>query len=90
MFQGAEWRKNQDFVDRLREIAAELGRSVADVVVNWTIHQPGITAALCGAKRPDQIRETAAALTWQLDDNQRKRIDQALVERGEPLVRGAV
>ena len=23
-----------------------------------TIHQPGITSALCGAKRPDQIRET--------------------------------
>ena len=36
------------------------GKSVSQVVINWTIHQPGITVALCGAKRPDQIRENAA------------------------------
>lgn len=90
MFQGDEWRKNQDFVDRLREIADEVGRTVADIVVNWTIHQPGVTAALCGAKRPEQIQESAAALEWRLSDSQMTRIERAIVERGEPVTRGAV
>jgi aryl-alcohol dehydrogenase-like predicted oxidoreductase len=90
MFQGEEWRLNQDFLDRLREIAMDAGKTVAQLVVNWTIHQPGVTAALCGAKRPDQIRETAGALGWELSDEQRQRIDAALAERGAPLVRGAV
>jgi aryl-alcohol dehydrogenase-like predicted oxidoreductase len=90
MFQGQEWERNQDFLDRLREIAEETGRTVAQIVINWTIHQPAITAALCGAKRPDQIRETAAAMGWRLTDEQRTQIDQALAERGEPKVRGAV
>lgn len=90
MFQGTEWQKNQDFVDRLREIADGLGRTVADIVINWTIQQPGITTALCGAKRPDQIFETAEAMKWQLSVDDLAAIDQALADRGEPVSRGAV
>ena len=61
MFQGEEWNKNQDFIDELRGIADDLGKTVAQLVVNWTVHQIGITAALCGAKRAYQIEETAGA-----------------------------
>lgn len=87
MFQGSQWLKNQDFVDDLRAIARQAGKTVAQVVVNWTIHQPGITAALCGAKRPDQIAETAGAMGWQLSPEQLRQIDQALAARGEPLIK---
>ncbi|QDS89001.1 General stress protein 69 [Rosistilla ulvae] len=90
MFQGDEWQKNQDFVDALRKLAIEIGRTVSDVVINWTIHHPGITAALCGAKRPYQISETAAALSWQLTTDQRARIDQAIADRGPAAGRSAV
>ncbi len=90
MFQGDEWQKNQDLVDQLRAIAADAGRTVAQVVVNWTIHRPGITAALCGAKRPEQIRETAAAMGWQLSDQQQAQIEQALARRGTPQSQSAV
>jgi aryl-alcohol dehydrogenase-like predicted oxidoreductase len=90
MFQGEEWQRNQDFLDRLREIAAGVGRSVAQVVLNWTIHQPGITSALCGAKRPDQIADNAGALGWKLSDEQMAQIDTALAGRGQPITRGAV
>lgn len=86
-FQGDEYQKNQDVVDALREIAAESGRTVAQLVVNWTIHQPGVTAALCGAKRAYQIRETAEAMNWRLTDDQLRRIDAVLAKRGEPAVR---
>ena len=62
LFQGEAWHKNLDLVDKLRPIADDLGRSMAAMVVAWTMHQKGITAALCGAKRPEQIRDTATAL----------------------------
>ncbi|WP_417737081.1 aldo/keto reductase [Rosistilla oblonga] len=90
MFQGEEWQKNQDFVDALRQLAIQIGRTVSDVVINWTIHHPGITAALCGAKRPYQITETAAALSWRLSADQRARIDQAIADRGPAAGRSAV
>ncbi len=90
MFQGDQWQKNQDFVDCLREIAQDLGRTVAQVAINWTIHREGITAALCGAKRPYQIVETAGGMGWRLDDGPLQRIDAALAARGEAAVQPAV
>ncbi|MEX0817970.1 MAG: aldo/keto reductase, partial [Pirellulaceae bacterium] len=90
MFQGDEWRKNQDFLDELRRLAAEIHKTVAQVVVNWTLQQPGITAALCGAKRPYQIQETAEAMEFQLTAEQLRRIDQAIAARGTVITRPAV
>ncbi len=90
MFHGAEWQKNCDLVDRLRMVAADAGRTVAQVVVNWTIHQPGVTAALCGAKRPDQLIETAGGSGWQLTAEQLAAIDRALVDRGTPASKNPV
>ncbi|MBN1854761.1 MAG: aldo/keto reductase [Pirellulales bacterium] len=84
MFQGKEWQKNMDFVDRLREIAVRSGHTVAQLVINWTIHQPGITAALCGAKRPWQIAETSGALGWQLSTEEIAAIEEAIRSRGTP------
>ncbi|MCA9233852.1 MAG: aldo/keto reductase [Planctomycetales bacterium] len=82
MYQGEEWVKNRKFVDRLQEIAAEAGRTVAQLVVHWTFSQPGITAALCGAKRPWQIEETAGAMGWMLTAEQAAAIEDAIAARG--------
>lgn len=90
MFLGTEWEKNQDLVDRLRAIADSAGRTVAEVVINWTIHRPGVTAALCGAKRPDQIRENAASAGWRLAPEQLAAIDAALAERGPAVSKSPV
>lgn len=83
MYQGEEWQRNQDLLDRLREIAAAGGLEVSQLVTAWTIAQPGITVALCGAKRPQQIRESSAALGVSLTQRQMQEIDQALADRGE-------
>lgn len=90
MFHGEEWKRNQDFLDKLRPIAAETGRSVAQVVINWTIQRPGIAVALCGAKRPEQIRDNAAAMDWRLSPDQIAAIDRAIEERGPIVSRAAV
>ncbi|MCA9264980.1 MAG: aldo/keto reductase, partial [Planctomycetales bacterium] len=90
MFQGEEFQRNQDFVDALRTVAQRREKTVAQVVINWTIHQPGITAALCGAKRAYQIDETAAAMGWQLDEQDLADIAGAIDARGIPVTRAAV
>ncbi|MBX3425435.1 MAG: aldo/keto reductase [Pirellulales bacterium] len=82
MYQGEEWERNRRFVDRLEAIAQPAGRTVAQVVINWTICQEGVTAALCGAKRPWQIEETAGAMGWRLSSEQLAAIDEAIAERG--------
>ncbi len=90
MFQGDEWQKNQDFLDDLRSIANDIGVTVSQLVIAWTIRQPGITAALCGAKRDWQIQETSAAMSIELDQSILTGIEDALRRRGPSVSRGAV
>ncbi len=61
LFSGEAWTKSLDEVERLRTIAANFRCTLPQLAVGWTISRPGVTAALCGAKRPKQIRETAQA-----------------------------
>ena len=90
MFQGQEWERNQDLLDELRVIAAESNKTVAQLVVQWTLAQPGITAALCGAKRPEQIIESAAALADDFTAAELAKINAALARRGPAITRNAV
>ena len=90
MFQGEQWQKNQDFIDRLRPIADEQQCSLAELVLNWTIHQSGIDVAIAGAKRAEQIQESARAMGWRLNHSQERAIADALALRGQPDGRTAV
>lgn len=62
LFTGEAWTKNLDRVACLGPAARQLGCSVAEWAVGWVISQPGVATALCGAKRPEQIRQTAGAM----------------------------
>ena len=67
IFHGQPFESAQQLLDGLDKIAEKTGRSVAQIVINWTINQPGITSSLCGGKRAWQIKETAGAMDWQLE-----------------------
>ena len=82
VFQGAAFERAQTLLDFLDPLATKYGVTVAEVVVNWTFNQPGITACLCGAKRDWQIQQSAAAMDLQLDHDELKSIDQKLTEFG--------
>jgi aryl-alcohol dehydrogenase-like predicted oxidoreductase len=59
IYQGDRWQSTQDLLDHLRLLAGEIGCTVAQLVLSWTLAQPGIAVALVGAKRPEQIEETS-------------------------------
>ena len=50
-------------VRRLNEIAQELGLTLAQLAINWTLRRPEVTSALIGASRPSQITEIVEG-TW--------------------------
>jgi aryl-alcohol dehydrogenase-like predicted oxidoreductase len=45
----------------VQPIAEAHNATVGQVVLAWTVAQPGITSALAGARTADQVRENAAA-----------------------------
>jgi len=82
IFQGQEFERNLDFVDSLRPIAARLEVALADLVLAWTVEQPGITSVLFGATSPDQVAANSRALQCELDDEARTAIAVAIQARG--------
>jgi len=90
MFQGEEWQRNQDLIDELRQIAAAADKTVSQLVLRWTLTQPGITSVLCGAKRAAQVRENAGAAGWELAPAHIEAVEAALQRRGRPSTRTAV
>lgn len=85
MFREPELSVNLRFTDRLRPIAEEAGRTVAQLVVAWVLRRPEITGAIVGARKPEQFKETVQAVKWKLNETQLGRIQRLLDERREEL-----
>ena len=77
-FRPGNRRKVIEFAEQLRPIASAHGATVAQLVINWTIRQPGITAALVGARNPRQAAENAAAADLQFGGEEIQQIEELL------------
>jgi len=54
-------QNTNDYLDQLRPMAGEKGVTLAQLVLRWTIDQPGITVALAGARNATQALDNAKA-----------------------------
>lgn len=77
-FQEPELSRNLGLVERLRKIADRSGHSVGQLAVAWVLRRPEVTAAIVGARRPNQIDEIAPAGNWVLTQREIGEIDELL------------
>jgi aryl-alcohol dehydrogenase-like predicted oxidoreductase len=78
-FQPPRFAQYLNAVQQLDELAQKrYGKHVMDLAVRWVLDQPGITAALWGARRPAELGSVAGALDWNLDSDTRASIDRIL------------
>jgi 1-deoxyxylulose-5-phosphate synthase len=67
------WQQAQlEAVERLRRFLEPRGKSLVQVAIAWVLAQPGITAAIVGASRPEQLDESLAAVNVTLDAEERE------------------
>lgn len=60
-FQEPQLSANLRVVERITPIAARLGLTVSQLALAWVLRLPAMTAAIAGARDPQQIQETARA-----------------------------
>jgi aryl-alcohol dehydrogenase-like predicted oxidoreductase len=53
-------------VEKIRPVAENHNATIAQVVLNWTMHRPGITCVLAGARNPEQVLDNAGAVSFNL------------------------
>lgn len=63
-------------VDTLFEIAAETGKSVAQVALNWLLQRPTVANIIIGARNETQLKENLGAVGWNLTVEQVRKLDQ--------------
>ena len=72
------WHQSMlEVVERLRTFFEPRGRSLVSVAVAWVLGQPGLTSAILGASRPEQLDASLAAVNLALDDEEREACDLA-------------
>lgn len=74
-------QKAKGFSDAIRPVAERHGASIAQVVIAWTLAQPGVTFALCGARNPAQALDNARAGTLRLDKDDLAAIDAGIAAK---------
>lgn len=66
-----------DVVDVLDEIAAETGKSIPQISLNWLLQRPTVANIVIGARNEEQLKQNLDAVGWNLTEDQVARLDRA-------------
>ncbi len=66
-----------DVVDALDAVAAETGKTVPQVALNWLLRRPTVANVIVGARNEAQLRENLGAVGWALTPEQIAKLDAA-------------
>jgi len=68
--------RSLDIADVVKAVAAETGRSPAQIALAWTLLNSGVAATLLGARTLKQLEDNLGALEVSIDDEQRARLEK--------------
>jgi aryl-alcohol dehydrogenase-like predicted oxidoreductase len=76
-FQGENFQRNLDLVDRVREIAEEKGCTPGQLALAWLLSRGNDVVPIPGTKRLKYLEENVAAADVRLSEDDLRRIDEA-------------
>jgi aryl-alcohol dehydrogenase-like predicted oxidoreductase len=84
-FQMPNLEINFKYIEKLKAIAKRNGYTIAQFAIAWTLRRPEVTAAIVGARRGGQIKETAPAADITLSADDVEEIEEILKKRSKEL-----
>jgi aryl-alcohol dehydrogenase-like predicted oxidoreductase len=64
-------------MDELDKVAAETGKTVPQIALNWLLQRPTISSVIVGARNEEQLRQNLGAVGWNLTAEQVAALDRA-------------
>jgi len=64
-------------IDALDAVAAETGKTVPQVALNWLLQRPTVCTVIIGARNEQQLKDNLGAVGWNLTPEQVRKLDQA-------------
>lgn len=85
-FQEPRFTATLELVDQLKPIADRNNVTLAQLSICWVLRRTELTAAIVGARRPEQTDETAAAADFTLSKKDIQEIEQLLAEWQQKVI----
>jgi aryl-alcohol dehydrogenase-like predicted oxidoreductase len=64
-------------VDALDAVAAETGKTIPQIALNWLLQRPTVSSLIVGARNEEQLRQNLGAVGWNLTPAQMAALDKA-------------
>lgn len=64
-------------IDALEAVAAETGKTVPQIAINWLLRRPTVSSVIIGARNEEQLRQNLGAVGWSLAPEQIAALDAA-------------
>jgi aryl-alcohol dehydrogenase-like predicted oxidoreductase len=68
-------------IDALDAVAAETGKTIPQVALNWLLQRPTVSSVIIGARTEEQLRQNLAAAGWNLTAGQVAALDKASAQQ---------
>ena len=77
--------RNWKILDVVLDVAKQINKSPAQVALNWSATQPGITSTILGASKPEQLEENLRCVEFEIPHELRMALDEvSALEPGHP------
>lgn len=67
-----------DLIEDLAGFAESRGHTLLELAFAWLLSRPSVSSVIAGATRPEQIRANAAAVDWQLSEEELESVGRIL------------
>ena len=84
LFERESFLKELKVGERLAELAAGYGKSLAQLAIAWVLGNPAVSVALVGMRDERELKENVAATGWQLTEADHAEISRIFEEEGVP------
>jgi aryl-alcohol dehydrogenase-like predicted oxidoreductase len=88
IYQARYWHEREfQTIEKLRELADQLGEPLAKLSIAWVLANPAITSVILGASRLEQLTDTLAAVDLTIEGDLKKQFDDLTIEyrRGDAV-----
>lgn len=72
------WAVLQKIKETLQEIAGDHGGTMRALAIAWLLQNPAVTGAIIGVRTPEEARQMAEGVDWQLSAEEMRQIDEVL------------
>jgi aryl-alcohol dehydrogenase-like predicted oxidoreductase len=77
--------RNYAVAEAVAKVAAEIGRTPAQVALNWVLTREGVTAPIVGARTLAHLDDNLGTIGWRLDAEQEQALEEAsAIDLGYP------